>query len=48
MQLLIPSNPFAALRKELCPCCGDLRRVIYGIAFQGVEHKRDIKSSEIF
>jgi proton glutamate symport protein len=41
MQLLIPSNPFAALRKNYVPAVV-IFAVIYGVALQGVEQKRTL------
>src|ERR1700679_1883034 len=41
MELLIPSNPFAALRKNYVPAVV-IFAVIYGIAFQGVEQKQTL------
>ena len=41
MQLLIPSNPFAALRKNYVPAVV-IFAIIYGIAFQGVEQKQTL------
>ena len=41
MDLLIPSNPFAALRKNYVPAVA-IFAVIYGIAFQSAEHKQTL------
>jgi proton glutamate symport protein len=41
MQLLIPSNPFAALRNNYVPAVV-LFAIIYGIAFQGVAQKQTL------
>jgi proton glutamate symport protein len=41
LQLLIPSNPFAALRKNYVPAVV-IFAIIYGIAFQSVEHKQTL------
>jgi proton glutamate symport protein len=41
MQLLIPSNPFAALRNNYVPAVV-IFAIIYGIAFQGVEQKQTL------
>ncbi len=41
LDLLIPSNPFAALRKNYIPAVA-IFAVIYGIAFQGAEHKQTL------
>jgi Na+/H+-dicarboxylate symporter/ABC-type amino acid transport substrate-binding protein len=40
-ELLIPSNPFAALRKNYIPAVA-IFAVIYGIAFQSAEHKQTL------
>ncbi len=41
MNLLIPSNPFAALRKNYIPAVA-IFAVIYGLAFQSAEHKQTL------
>ena len=41
LDLLIPSNPFAALRKNYIPAVA-IFAVIYGIAFQSAEHKQTL------
>jgi Na+/H+-dicarboxylate symporter/ABC-type amino acid transport substrate-binding protein len=41
MELLIPSNPFAALRKNYIPAVA-IFAVIYGLAFQSAEHKQTL------
>jgi proton glutamate symport protein len=41
LDLLIPSNPFAALRKNYIPAVA-IFAVIYGIAFQSGEHKQTL------
>ena len=41
MQLLIPSNPFAALRNNYVPAVV-IFAIIYGVAFQSVEHKQTL------
>ncbi len=41
MELLIPSNPFAALRNNYVPAVA-IFAVIYGIAFQGAPHKQTL------
>ncbi len=41
MDLLIPSNPFAALRKNYIPAVA-IFAVIYGIAFQSADHKQTL------
>ena len=41
LDLLIPSNPFAALRKNYIPAVA-IFAVIYGVAFQGADAQADI------
>jgi len=41
MQLLIPSNPFSALRKNYVPAIV-IFAIIYGVAFQGVAKKQTL------
>ncbi len=41
LDLLIPSNPFAALRKNYIPAVA-IFAVIYGVAFQSAEHKQTL------
>ena len=41
LNLLIPSNPFAALRKNYIPAVA-IFAVIYGVAFQSADHKQTL------